>query len=200
MRNHPLIVPKGPNCIKFCQRSPSHSAHSLDVVTVNMLRIRSAVLSILLALFLLLPLLPAHAASSAATRAIDDADIVTQDFSGQNLREAEFSNNQLANANFQEADLTAVVFNGVDLTGANLQNVDMTGGLAYLSSFIDADLSGAILTEAMLLQSSLRGATVTNADFSFAVIDKDQVISLCEQASGINPVTGVDTRDSLGCS
>ncbi len=164
-----------------------------------MLRIRTAVLSTLLALFLLLPL-PAYAASSAATRAIDDADIVTQDFSGQNLREAEFSNNQLAGANFKEADLTAVVFNGVDLTGANLQNVDMTGGLAYLSSFIDADLRGAILTEAMLLQSSLRGATVTNADFSFAVIDKDQVISLCKDASGVNPVTGVDTRDSLGCS
>ena len=164
-----------------------------------MLRIRAAVLSTLLALFLLLPL-PAHAASSAATRAIDDEDIITQDFSGQDLREAEFSNNQLAGANFSEADLTAVVFNGVDLKGANLQNVDMSGGLAYLSSFVEADLTGAILTEAMLLQSSLRGATVTNADFSFAVIDKEQVIDLCKEASGINPVTGVDTRDSLGCS
>lgn len=163
-----------------------------------MLRIRTAILCTLLALFLLLPL-PAHAASSAATRAIDDADIVTQDFSGQDLREAEFSNNKLAGANFSEADLTAVVFNGVDLTGANLKNVDMTGGMAYLSSFAEADLSGAILTEAMLLQSSLRDATVTDADFSFAVIDKDQVKILCETASGINPVTGVDTRDSLGC-
>lgn len=163
-----------------------------------MFRIRTAILSTLLALFLCLPL-PAHAASSAATRAIDDAEISTQDFSGQNLREAEFSNNQLAGANFSEADLTAVVFNGVDLTGANLKNVDMTGGMAYLSSFADADLSGAILTEAMLLQSSLRDAKVTDADFSFAVIDKDQVKLLCETASGVNPITGVDTRDSLGC-
>lgn len=163
-----------------------------------MLRICTAVFSTLVALVLLLPL-PTHAASSAATRAIDDADISIPDFSGQDLREAEFSNNKLAGANFSGADLTAVVFNGVDLTGANLQNVDMTGGMAYLSSFAEADLSGAILTEAMLLQSSLRGATVTNADFSFAVIDKDQVKALCEQASGVNPVTAVDTRDSLGC-
>jgi len=164
-----------------------------------MLRIRTAVIGTLLALFFFLPL-PAHAASSAATRAIDDADIVTQDFSGQDLREAEFSNNKFVGANFSQADMTAVVFNGVDLTGANLQNVDMTGGMAYLSSFAEADLSGAILTEAMLMQSSLRGATVTDADFSFAVVDKDQVKLLCENASGVNPVTGVDTRDSLGCS
>ncbi|NJK41396.1 MAG: pentapeptide repeat-containing protein [Acaryochloridaceae cyanobacterium SU_2_1] len=163
------------------------------------MRLRTVILTALLALWLFLPL-PAYGASSAATRAIDDAEATSQDFAGQNLQEAEFSNNKLVGANFSGANLRGIVFNGVDLAGANFQNVDMTDGLAYLSNFSQVDLTGAILTEAILLQSNFKGATVTNADFSFAILDKDQVAYLCAQASGSNPVTGVDTRESLGCA
>lgn len=50
-----------------------------------------------------------------------------------------------------------------------------------------------------LLRSDLHGADVTNADFSDALLDKLQQQDLCKTASGRNPVTGVDTRKSLGC-
>jgi uncharacterized protein YjbI with pentapeptide repeats len=142
---------------------------------------------------------PALAASSAAIRAFDDVSVQTKDYSGQNLVRAEFSDAKLPNANFSGADLRGAVFNGSVLTGANLHGVDFSDGIAYISNLSQTDLSDAILTSAMMLKSSFRGANVTGADFSEAVLDRDQVLMLCQSASGVNPVTGVDTRESLGC-
>jgi uncharacterized protein YjbI with pentapeptide repeats len=142
---------------------------------------------------------PSHAASSAAIRAFDDVKPEAQDFSGQKLVQSEFGDANFAGANFDGADLRGAVFNGAKLTNANLHGVDFSDGIAYITDFANADLTDAILNSAMLLKSSFKGATVTGADFSDAAIDRAQVIALCKTASGTNPVTGVDTRDSLGC-
>lgn len=146
----------------------------------------------------LLPL-SAHAASSAAIRAFDDVQIVTKDFAHQSLIQSEFSNAKLKDANFQGANLRGAVFNNVDLSHANWRGVDFSDGIAYLTNLSGADLSEAILTSAMLLQSNFQDAQVTGADFSLAVLDREQVLKLCKSASGVNPITGVDTRESLGC-
>lgn len=143
--------------------------------------------------------LSAEAASSAAIRALDDVQAVTKDFAGQNLVRAEFANARLEGANFSGADLRGAVFNGSSLKQANLQGVDFSDGIAYITDFSGADLSNGIFTSAMMLKSFFKGAKAANADFSFALIDRDQVLELCKTASGTNPVTGVDTRESLGC-
>lgn len=167
-------------------------------VAMRLIQRLFAIFTIVFVLFVSLPL-PVQAASSAAIRAYDDVKAATKDFSGQTLLQAEFSNAKLVSANFSHANLRGAVFNGVLLTNANFHGADLSDSIAYLSDLSGADLSDAILTSAMLLKSRFRDANVTGADFSDALLDRDQVLALCRTASGVNPVTGVDTRESLGC-
>lgn len=155
---------------------------------------------VLSAIALFLVSSPSFAATPRAVRSFNEAvQAETKDFSGQDLIEAEFYDEDLEGADFHDANLQGAVFNSATLHNANWRGVNFSNGIAYLTDFTEVDLTNAILTEAMMLRSKFDQAKVEGADFTDAVVDNLQMKKLCERASGVNPTTGVSTRESLGC-
>ncbi|VEP12574.1 Pentapeptide repeat protein Rfr32 [Hyella patelloides LEGE 07179] len=147
---------------------------------------------------------PAIAASSSsvtpsAFSEFSPEELRNKDFSGKTLQSVDFAKVELEEADFSNADLRGAVFNASNLGKANLRGADFSYGFAYLTNFDGADLTDSIFQETILSFSTFRDTKITGADFSLAVLEKWQVKQLCANAEGVNPKTGVDTRDSLGC-
>lgn len=127
------------------------------------------------------------------------ADLEGKDFSNQNLVGSSFAAANMRNISFRNANLTGAIMTEGVLLKADLTNANLTRALIDRVTFDFSDLTNAIFVEAIAIRTRFYDTIITGADFTDAVIDRYQVKLMCEKADGINTVTGVATRDSLGC-
>ena len=66
--------------------------------------------------------------------------------------------------------------------------------------FARADLRNANLEGAFAFNAKFDGALIDGADFTNVDMRPDVQDMLCDQATGTNPTTGRNTRETLNCT
>ncbi len=145
----------------------------------------------------LINIYPAQAQENTVNYTLTNLDY--RDFSDKDLEGASFAGAEMRGANFQGANLQRTIITKGSFFQANLSGANLTDSFADRVTFDQANLTNTIFTDAILSSSTFGNAIVTGADFSGAIVDPFQVKLMCQNAEGVNPITGVATRDSLGC-
>ena len=123
-----------------------------------------------------------------------DEDLSSKDLSDSNFTLATLRKCDLHGATLTGLRMFRAKFLEVDLRGADLRYATLDSALFSNSNLNDANLEGAFA-----YHTRFEGTTIDGADFTDVLLRDDAHAVLCEIATGTNPTTGRNTRDTLMC-
>ena len=125
--------------------------------------------------------------------------LVGGDFSGSDLKGATFYLTDLQDANLSDCDLQNATLYGAKLKNTNLSNSNLREVTLDSAVLSGTDLSNSNLEDSFAYSTQFENVKIRGADFTNVFLPKDVVREFCKNASGTNPFTNRETRETLDC-
>jgi uncharacterized protein YjbI with pentapeptide repeats len=125
--------------------------------------------------------------------------LIGSDFSGRDLTDSSFNQTNLRNSDFSHSNLRGVSLFSAKLESVNFEAADLTNAILDSALFTKTNLTNAVLEGASAANARFDRAIIDGADFTDVLLRKYEQEKLCKVASGTNPTTGRNTRDTLFC-